>query len=288
MTRAPPRAGSIDRRRILRGVVATAAAPLLVPVAADAGDARSTRAVVHAPDWSKHFAAAGTPGVVCFAEPGRSVVRASDVARCSSAWRPASSFKIVNALIGLDAGLVAPDETFAWDGTERGLNGKPWPAWNKSQTLREAFRNSTVWVFQELARRIGPELMARRVTEFGYGNCDIGGAAVDQFWLAGNLRISPLEQIDFLTRLWAGQLTVSSDARAALRDIMRVETTERGALYGKTGWAIDQRIGWFVGVIESGGQAHHFALNLDMDAEGKLAPQRIAIVKAITSGLGYL
>lgn len=290
MFRHAPDRTRIDRRKVLEGIAAAAAVPsLLASLPAPAVGGEATGGVVPWPAWSRLFADAGTAGVVALATVGeQSAVRVSDPDRAARAFRPASTFKIVNALIGLDAGLVGPDETFAWDGTERGINGKPWPAWNKSQTLTEAFRNSTVWVFQELARRIGPELMARRVAEFGYGNADIGGAAVDQFWLSGNLRISALEEIAFLSRLWSGALPVSREARDALRDIMRAETTGRGTLYGKTGWALDQRIGWYVGVIESGGKAHAFALNLDMDADGKLAPQRIAIAKAVAAELGYL
>lgn len=44
-----------------------------------------------------------------------------------------------------------------------------------------------------LARRIGPVRMQHYVDAAEYGNRDLSGG-LDQFWLTGNLRISPREQ----------------------------------------------------------------------------------------------
>ena len=50
---------------------------------------------------------------------------------------PCSTFKIWNALIGLESGIIASaDEAFyRWDGQTRAI-----PAWNKNLTLKEAFQ----------------------------------------------------------------------------------------------------------------------------------------------------
>src|SRR5690242_862350 len=68
-----------------------------------------------------------------------------------SAYLPASTFKIVNSLVGIQTG-VAKDENMVipWDGVTR-----PIAEWNKDMTMKEAFNVSCVPWFQELARRIG-------------------------------------------------------------------------------------------------------------------------------------
>ena len=50
-------------------------------------------------------------------------------------------------------------------------------------------KQSVVWYYQELARRVGPERMQKWVTAFRYGNEDISGG-IDRFWLESALRIS--------------------------------------------------------------------------------------------------
>jgi beta-lactamase class D len=83
---------------------------------------------------------------------------------------PCSTFKIGNAIIGLETGIIAsPDEQFyQWDGVKRSI-----PAWNRDLTLREAFQASCVPAFQKLTRRIGPERMQSWIDKIGYGNQDI-------------------------------------------------------------------------------------------------------------------
>ena len=113
---------------------------------------------------------------------------------------PASTFKIPNSLIFLEEGLVK-DENVAikWDGT----NWKH-EEWNKDTSLKEAFKNSTVWFHKEQARKIGKEKYRKYLKEFNYGDQIITIDSSDKpdefnnFWLNGTLKISPIEQINFL------------------------------------------------------------------------------------------
>jgi beta-lactamase class D len=82
--------------------------------------------------------------------------------------------------------------------------------------MRSAIAASVVPVYQEIARRIGPERMQKYVDLFEYGNRDIGGG-IDQFWLTGNLRIDPIEQVDFIDRLRRGALPVSRRSQELVR-----------------------------------------------------------------------
>ena len=146
------------------------------------------------------------------------LIIASDKVRSGEGQLPASTFKIPNSIIALETGVVEdPDkDVFKWDGVTRSIE-----AWNKDHTLRSAIAASAVPVYQEIARRIGPERMQKYVDLMDYGNHDIGGG-IDQFWLTGNLRIDPMQQVDFLDRLRRGVLPVSKRSQELMRDILTV------------------------------------------------------------------
>src|SRR5690606_18539940 len=126
---------------------------------------------------------------------------------------------------------------------------------------RSAFRLSTVWVYQEIARRIGAARMKDYVERFGYGNRDIGGAAIDEFWLSGELRISALEQIDFLARFVRGELPVSARSAEIVKEIMLAEEGEGYRIRAKTGLSLRTKpgVGWWAGWVERGGDICLFA-----------------------------
>ncbi len=68
-----------------------------------------------------------------------------------SAYSPASTFKIVNSLIGLETGRINDEKMIIpWDGIKRNRQ-----EWNKDLTMAEAFKVSSVPYYQEVARRIG-------------------------------------------------------------------------------------------------------------------------------------
>src|SRR5688572_20588385 len=86
-------------------------------------------------------------------------------------YLPASTFKIPNALIALETGVVTADRsTLPWDGTVHPRR----PGWNRDHDLGSAIRESALWYFQEIARRVGKSRMTRLVRAFGYGNQKVG------------------------------------------------------------------------------------------------------------------
>src|SRR5207248_976054 len=143
-------------------------------------------------DLTKRFFEAGTVGTCVGYKVDDYLIIASDKDRSGQAQLPASTFKIPNSLIALETGVVEdPDkDVFKWDGVARSIE-----AWNKDHTLRSAIAASVVPAYQEIARRIGPGRMQKFVDLLEYGNRDIGGG-IDQFWLTGNLRIDPMQQVD--------------------------------------------------------------------------------------------
>src|SRR3979409_1045007 len=212
---------------------------------------------------ARHFAAEGTVGTFVGDKIDDYLVIASDTERSGEAMLPASTFKIPNSLIALETGVVGdPDkDVFQWDGVVRSIE-----AWNRDHTMRSAIAASAVPVYQEIARRIGAERMQKYLDLLEYGNCDIGGG-IDQFWLTGNLRIDPVQQVDFVDRLRRGVLPVSKRSRDLVRAILPVTKAGDAVIRAKTGLlgaeAGKPSLGWVVGWAEKGSANTVFALNMD-------------------------
>jgi len=188
--------------------------------------------------------------------------------RCGERFLPASTFKIMNSLIGLETGVI-PDEKYVikWDGEQYNI-----PSWNQDHTLKTAMHYSVVWYYQELARRVGKEKMQHYMNAVCYGNQDISGQ-IDTFWLEGGLRISADEQVEFLKRLYQGDLPLSQRSMNIVKEILVLEKAESYQLTGKTGSV--QRItpheGWFVGYLETKGNVYFFATNYETPSPDGLA-----------------
>ena len=236
---------------------------------------------------AKRFADDDTVGTFVGYKTDDYLIIASDADRSGQAFLPASTYKIPNSLIALETGVVQdPDrDVFKWDGVRRSIE-----AWNQDHTLRSAIAASAVPVYQEIARRIGVERMQKYVDLFEYGNRNIGGG-IDQFWLTGDLRIDPVQQIDFLDRLRRGVLPISKRSQDLVRDILPVTKAGDATIRAKTGLLGAElgkpSLGWLVGWAEKGGAQTVFALNLDVReprhvaARMKLTQQCLADIGAI-------
>lgn len=200
---------------------------------------------------------------------------------------PASTFKICNSLIGLETGVIT-DENFVipWSGSMY-LNF----AWNKDHDLALAYKNSTVWYYQELARRVGGKRMKYWLEKANYGNADTSGG-IDQFWLSGGLRITPDQQIDFLIRLHDNKLPFSDRSIRIVKKIMIEQDTLGYVLRSKTGWGIQDKkdIGWYIGYIEKEGKVYYFMNCIQSsDVNNQLFGEaRIEIAKRILKELGVM
>lgn len=160
---------------------------------------------------------------------------------------PASSFKIFSSLYGLESGVVKDaDELFKWDGRDYGR-----PELNKDLTLRESMKVSAYWVHRDIARRAGANTLKHWMDTVGYGNADTTDG-FDKAWVAGNLRITPRQQVIFLERLLHGDLPFSARTVGIVKEMTMQEDTLGHRLHGKTGWALgpEGSTGWFVGWVE--------------------------------------
>ncbi|GKX32128.1 hypothetical protein SH1V18_46080 [Vallitalea longa] len=173
---------------------------------------------------------------------------------------PCSTFKIINSLIGLRAGVIKDQNTlFEWDGKERAYE-----SWNKDHTLKTAIANSAVWYYQRLACEVGSEQMQEILNEVNYGNNDISGG-IDQFWLQSSLKISPKEQIDMLKRFYNYDLPFTKEQIDIVKDIIVLEEKNDVVLSGKTGTGSDDGKvvnGWFIGYVENHEDTYLFVTNI--------------------------
>lgn len=198
--------------------------------------------------------------------------------RCRERYSPCSTFKIPNTLIGLETGVIT-DLNFGikWDGTDYGRE-----AWNKDQTLSSAMKNSTVWFYREIARRIGQEKMQDYINRIDYGNKDISGG-IDKFWLISSLIISAEEQVEFLKKLNKGSLPFSERNVNILKSLIVQDSTEYYVFSGKTGSGYTENVGnktglgWFVGTVKpANDNLFIFAVNIEGDNADGMAAKEIA------------
>jgi len=270
----------LDRRYALGLLAAASIAPkVLANVAPQRSEIRDGLA--------RHFTDAGTAGTFVGYKTDDYLIVASDKERSGQAFLPASTYKIPNSLIALETGVVEdPDkDVFKWDGVKRDIE-----QWNRDHTLRSAIAASVVPVYQEIARRIGAERMQKYVDLFDYGNHNIGGG-IDQFWLTGDLRIDPVQQIDFVDRLRRGVLPVSKRSQDLVRDILPVTKVGDAVIRAKTGLLGAEigkpSLGWVVGWAEKGSAQTVFALNLDAREPRHIAA-RMTIAQQCLTDIGAI
>lgn len=237
-----------------------------------------------APDVEKLFEQAGVTGtfVLYDVDAGKSTVH--NRPRSRQRFVPASTFKIPNSMIGLAVGAVnSVDEVLPYGGQPQ-----PFDTWEKDMGLREAIALSNVPIYQGLARRIGLERMREYVSRLGFGNEAIG-TSVDTFWLEGPLKISAVEQSQFLARLAQRTLPIPGAIQQSVHEILLLEEGDDWQLFGKTGWenAPGPGVGWWVGWVTKEDRVYAFALNIDV-REPADAGKRIELGKASLKALGVL
>ncbi len=203
-----------------------------------------------------------------------------------SSYLPASTFKIVNSLIGLQTGKISSDSMIIkWDGVERSNSD-----WNKDLTMYEAFRVSAVPYYQEVARRIGRDTMKFWLDSIGYGTKKIT-SAIDSFWLDNSLKVKPDEQLGLVKKLYFDQLPFFKAYQEMVKRAMLFENNTNYRLGYKTGWGFNEKgnnIGWIVGWIEENNHPYFFVLNIESpDKDFDMWNTRMKMLKDILKQLGF-
>lgn len=199
------------------------------------------------PEFKKFFDEYNLEGTFVLYDTNKSKFINYNPKRAEQQFTPASIFKILNSLIGLETGEISgEDHIFKWSGKKYSNEN-----WNRDLVLRDAFQFSCLPCYQDLARRVGERKMKKWVKKVGYGNNNISGG-IDRFWIADTLRISPNQQIKLLRKLYENKLPFSKNNQELVKKIMLVEEKSNYKFYGKLGRGIikEKNIGWYVGFIE--------------------------------------
>ena len=172
-----------------------------------------------------------------------------DMERATLRVAPNSTYKIYNALFGLEKGIITPENSFInWNGTPY-----PFEAWNTDQTLPSAMSASVNWYFGYIDEQLGETSIQEYLHKIGYGNEDLSGD-FSSYWMESSLKISPIEQVELLTRLQNHNLGFTSENVKAVKDSIHISNSSYEDFYGKTGTGRvnGQDInGWFIGFIEN-------------------------------------
>ncbi|MBA2249252.1 MAG: class D beta-lactamase [Chitinophagaceae bacterium] len=238
-------------------------------------------------DLKKYFDSSHVDGSFSMFNNATGAVTVYNMKLDTQRFLPASTFKIVNSLIGIETGRITNTKMIIkWDGVKRSNND-----WNQDLTMEQAFKVSSVPYYQEVARRIGKDTMQRWIDTLHYGNMNISGP-IDSFWLNNTLKISPDEQLGLVKKLYFDQLPFQKRTQQFVRDVMLQENNTLYKLSYKTGWGYDElqnAIGWVVGWIEENRHVYFFVTFIRTpDHNIDISAARLKITKGLLAGLGFL
>lgn len=173
---------------------------------------------------------------------------------------PNSTYKIYNALFGLEEGIITPENSIiAWDKTNY-----PIKAWNTDQNLNSAMKSSVNWYFQSIDKQLGISAVKHYIQKIGYGNKNLH-ADLSSYWMQSSLKISPIEQVELLTKLFRNDLDFTPENVDTVKESFHILSANDGDFYGKTGTGqVNEKNinGWFVGCIETNGNTYIFSTNI--------------------------
>ena len=188
-----------------------------------------------------------------------------DIEHATLRVAPDSTYKIYDALFGLEEGVIIPEDSFiAWNG-----KNYPFETWNSDQTLQSAMTSSVNWYFQAIDEQLASTNIRNYIQQIGYGNENVSGR-LSTYWLESSLKISPVEQVKLLTKLQNNSLGFSSENINAVKDAICLSSSDAGTFYGKTGTGrVDGQDvnGWFIGYIETVDNTYFFATNIGADSD---------------------
>lgn len=177
---------------------------------------------------------------------------------------PNSTYKIYNALFGLEEDVITPDNSFMeWDKEKY-----PFDTWNDNQDLYSAMKNSVNWYFQTIDEQLGTSDIKHYIHKIGYGNENICGD-FSSYWMESSLKISPVEQVRLLRELYDNSFGFALENVDAVKNSIYLSSSGNANLYGKTGTGcINGRDvnGWFIGYVETPDCIYFFALNIGADS----------------------
>lgn len=203
----------------------------------------------------------------------RDVWKIHNIDRAVLRVAPNSTYKIYDALFGLEEGVITPaNSLIKWN-----EKNYPFEAWNTDQTLQSAMGASVNWYFQTIDERLGADSIQKYLHQIGYGNENLSGN-LSSYWLNSSLKISPIEQVELLVKLHNNRFGFSLENTGTVKNALHISSSAFGDLYGKTGTGRvnGQDVnGWFIGFVENADNTYFFASNIQYQkhATGKKASE---------------
>lgn len=250
------------------------------------GNHNSSDTVTVRPDFNKYFKNCNVQGSIAIYDDRHQKWILSDSSDVFKEALPASTFKIINLLIALETGLVKDEnDVYKWNGqADTALYGYR-PEICRDMTVQDAFRESAVWVFLDMAKKIGKANYQHYLKLCNYGNQNLSETG-DDFWNFGYLGISPLNQVNFLRSLYAENLPFSKRNIDIVKRVLINEQNDNYTLSAKTGWTRQGGIntGWWVGYVKTQAGVYFFATRLFQDRKfnrPEFGPCRKEITRSI-------
>jgi Beta-lactamase class D len=218
-------------------------------------------------DFQQYFDQCQVSGAIAVYDNKRGTWILSDTTNTQSLALPASTFKIINMLIALETKTIKDEHSIVqWPGSTDTVKYGYRPNIYKNITVKEAFEVSAGWAFIEIAKKIDRSVYRKYLEACDYGNVDLSESGSD-FWNFGSMGISPINQVEFLKKLYVGDLPFAKRNMDIVKRVMVSEKNDDYIIRSKTGWTMANQIntGWWVGYVEQRGGAYFFATRLIQD-----------------------
>ncbi|AWK05981.1 penicillin binding protein transpeptidase domain-containing protein [Flavobacterium crocinum] len=220
--------------------------------------------VVVRQDLKKYFDSCGVTGSIVIYDNVKHKWILSDNVDTNVETLPASTFKIANLLIALETKTISSEnDVVKWVGTTDTVKYGYRPEIYHDMTVKEAFEVSAGWVFIELAKKIGRKNYEKYLKLCHYGNVNLSQKDND-FWNFGDFGISPVNQVEFVKKLYDEKLPFSKRNMQIVKNVMLGEKGSGYEIHSKTGWTREKgfNIGWWVGYIQKENGSYFFATRL--------------------------
>lgn len=217
---------------VLAGIVAGAPA---------GADGRASDDIVEIPEWRSAFETSGVSGTIVLRRLGDRRSFVSDLDAAERGLPPASTFKLPHLLIALETGV-----------------------------MRDAGPTASGSELQRITAAIGSERMAEWLQRLNYGNAGTT-EGTGRSLMSDGLRVTPVQQVDFVERLLLGTLPASGRSQTIARDVVPGEQVGCDAVIrAKSSWAPtvhnnggDAELGWLVGWVEMPREVWLFATAIE-------------------------
>jgi len=246
--------------------------------------------IAYCQDLNKYFKESDIEGSISIYDLKNQTWKHSDESRAKEGSLPASTFKIIHTMIGLEEQVIdGIHDTIRWDGKDKMFKNYKITNWNQDTDLAMAFKNSTVWYYEEIAKQIKKRKYCRYLRKSKYSDKNLSSPREYDFWNFGALKVSPIEQIELLIKLYSEELPFSIAHQRLTKELMLENVADDYIIRSKTGWSYDtQDVGWYVGYIELSENVVFFATRIEKpltEEKVDFSKLRKSITKQIISDL---